>query len=99
MRTVIYNQGVIVSESGVPDVTKTVYSKADFVAAIPKPLIRQIQNAAQTNNDINVWIFNLQMLQDSIDLNKPPDWFVEGIDAMVTEGLISQNNADTFLER
>lgn len=77
---------------------KTVYTRDQFIAIIPKVMVRQIQAAAGTNDDINVWVFNLPMVE-SIDLNDLPNWFVEGLQGMVTEAIFSQAVMDAFLER
>jgi hypothetical protein len=93
------SNGVLISETGSPDPPrKSVYTKDEFIAKIPKAKIRAIKTAAETNDDINMWLFNLPMV-NKIDLNTLPDWFTEGVDAMVTEGVITQNQADAFLER
>ena len=78
-------------------VLKTIYSSTDFIAKIPKGKIRNIQTAALTNDDINVWVFNLPMLTE-IDLNYLPVWFTEGLDGMVTEGIFTQLQINNFLE-
>jgi hypothetical protein len=64
---------------------------------LPKGKIRAIQAAAETNDNINVWIFNLPMI-DTIDLNNLPEWFTDGITAMVTEGILTAGQAQNFLE-
>lgn len=99
MRVVTYNdQGIIMQDTGMPDIAaKTIYSKPEFIAKIPKNKIREIQAAAATNDDINVWIFNLPLM-DVIDLNDLPIWFIEGLNAMATIGIFTQANVDNFLE-
>ena len=76
---------------------KSVYTKAEFIAKIPKSKIRGIQIATETNDDINVWIFNLPMM-DKIDLNDLPAWFTEGLSAMITESIFTKNQINSFLE-
>ena len=76
---------------------KTVYTRADFIAKLPKNKIRAIQTAIQTNDDINVWVFNLPMV-DNIDLNDLPVWFTEGLSAMITEGIFTKTQIKSFLE-
>jgi hypothetical protein len=76
---------------------KSVYDTSDFIAMIPKAKVRLIQAAAATNDDINVWIFNLPSLP-KVNLNHLPGWFVDGIQGMVTEGIITQAQMNAFLE-
>ena len=76
---------------------KSIYTRADFIAVIPKTKVREIQTAKETNDDINVWVFNLPMV-DRIDLNNLPAWFTDGIAAMVSEGIFSQGQVNNFLE-
>jgi len=78
---------------------KSVYTKAEFISKIPKNKLKAIQAAMSTNDDINFWVFQMQMHQGLIDLNDLPPWFTEGIDAMVAEGIVTQVQADNFLER
>ncbi len=83
--------------AGIAAPQKTIYSRSDFIAKIPKSKIRDIQTATGTNDDINVWVFNLQ-LTDVINLNKLPAWFTEGLSAMVTEGIFTAGQINNFLE-
>ena len=76
---------------------KTVYTRADFIAKLPKSKVRDIQAVTPTNDDINVWVFNLPMV-DNIDLNDLPTWFTEGLEAMITEGIFTENQIKSFLE-
>jgi len=80
-----------------PAKLKSIYKKEQFIAMLPKSKIRAIQTAMGTNDDINVWVFNLPFL-DKIDLNNLPNWFTEGVAGMVTESIITQGQADAFLE-
>lgn len=75
---------------------KPVYSSAQFLAKIPKAKIRAIQTAAETNDDINQWLFLLK-LTSVVDLNTLPKWFEEGLDAMVVANVFTQQQIDTFL--
>ena len=90
-------QGNVISDIGIQSQLKSTYTKEQFIAKIPKGKIREIQVAASTNDDINVWVFNLPML-DVIDLNSLPAWFIEGLQGMVTEGIFTQNQMNSFLE-
>ena len=76
---------------------KSIYTRSQFIAMIPKAKVRQIQTAMATNDDINVWVFNLPMVTE-IDLNNLPAWFTAGMLAMVTENIITQAQAEAFLE-
>lgn len=79
-------------------IKKTVYSRTEFVSLLPKAKVRRIQTLALTNDNINVWLFNLKM-SDKIDLNDLEAWFTDGISAMVTEEVFTQAQVDKFLER
>jgi len=92
-----WNNGIL-TETGTPDPPqKSIYSIDEFIALIPKAKIREIQAAAETNDDINMWVFNLPMLK-KVDLNNLPQWFLEGIATMVTAEIFTQNQANNFLE-
>ena len=99
MRKVTYQNGSIISDEddGAP-VPKSIYTRTQFISKIPKAKIREIQAKEVTNDDINTWIFQLKMA-DNINLNNLDAWFIEGLDAMVTVGIFTQQQVDNFLER
>jgi hypothetical protein len=80
-----------------PPAQKSIHKTDAFVAMIPKAKIREIQAAAETDDDINMWLFNLPIVAN-IDLNRLPAWFTDGITAMVSGDIITQNQANGFLE-
>lgn len=94
-----YLNGVIISTEGAPGTPiKSQFSKSQFISLLPASKIREIQAAAQTNDAINAWIFQLTLLQAPVDLNDLPVWFTAGIQAMVTAGIFTQNQVNKFLE-
>ena len=91
--------GNIISETGEEEPQlKSVYTRNAFISMIPKPMIRQIKTLAETDDDVEFWLFNLQFITE-IDMNDLPAWFGEGLDAMVAGGLLTQGQVDSFLER
>jgi len=94
-------QGNLVKEISTPvaPAQKSVLAKDEFIALIPKKKLRAIQAAATNgDDDINVWLFNLNHI-NKIDLNSLPLWFTEGVEAMVSNQIFTQQQVDNFLER
>ena len=79
-------------------VRKTVYDKARFISLIPDAKIREIQQAAETDDRVNAWVFRLQNHVGDIDLNDLPSWFTDGLAAMVDTGIFTQEVINAFLE-
>lgn len=81
-------------KGGVQPIPKTVYTRSQF-ASLLKPKLKQIQDSV--NDDIVLWLFNIQG-EKTVDLNSLESWFTDGIAAMVSNAIITQAQADTFLE-
>jgi len=82
----------------VPVIKKSVLTRSEFIDKIPAIKLRGILTLAETNDTVYKWAFNIKLMNE-IDLNNLPTWFTEGITAMVTAELITQANANSFLER
>lgn len=74
---------------------KSVYTNSEFVAMIPPVKLTELRSS--TNDIIGQWVYMVPMLP-VIDLNDLPVWFTDGLDAIVTEGIFTQNQVNAFLE-
>lgn len=78
------------------DFGKSVYSNTDFMNKIPANKFKLIRTSE--NDDIEKW-FDLVKMSPVVDLNILPAWFTDGLDAMVTEMIFTQDQIDSFLEK
>lgn len=104
LKRVFDTDGTIVSEEEVGAdvaVPKSVYKKSEFIALLAPAKIRAIQAAAETNDVINTWVFNMHMKSDDVDLNNLEPWFEAGLDefARIDPVIYKQAVIDAFLER
>lgn len=85
-------------ESDPSDPSKTIYPMDQFIAKL-KPFVRAIKSAADTSDVLATWVFAVPTMA-TVNLNNLPEWFTDGIDAMVAEPSIpiTQQQADSFLE-
>ena len=98
MKKYTFSGDVLVEEVDIPGVPqKSVYTIAEFIGKITSAKLREIQAALPTNDDLNYWYVNAQLLVN-VDLNDLPDWFMDGMQALVDEGIYTQAQIEAFLE-
>jgi len=78
-------------------IIKSIYTRTEFFSKIDNSKIREIETIKETNDIINNWIFNLQYI-DKIDLNNLEEWFIDGMNELVTEGILTEVEKNELLE-